>query len=153
MQLCAFVGKIYSKKYTDGKNPRLAFRLAVRKSYVSEDDRENGRVNEFVPCVAFGPLAERINEFFAEGDPICIHAEYQTFTYTDDDGDEQRSHNFKVNSFFFPPTNGNGNGKRDRDEDEDRKIKKKKKLKKAKKRYEEEDDDFDWEEDDDDVPF
>jgi single-stranded DNA-binding protein len=175
MQNIAFVGKMYNKKATGkGDKMRLNFNLAVRKKYVSEEDKKNNKVNVFVPFVAFGKLAELIDQYIDEGRGVALsNCEYTTYTF-EDDGETKYGHNFKAGGMDFLPQGEEDAGakkstkkksrRRDEDEDEDEdeeeeeeRPRRKKKTssskapaKKKKPVYDDEDDDDD---DDDDVPF
>lgn len=174
MQTIGFVGKIYNMKSTGkGDKLRLNFRLAVRKKYVSEDDKKDGKVNVFVPLVAFGKTAELIEQYFEDGSAIGVsNCEYTTFEFEGDDGETVYGHNFKVGNIEFLPSGGDdagggskkssGSKKRRRDDDDDEEEEERPRRKKparnsssgsskpAKKRpvYDDEDD-----EDEDDLPF
>lgn len=174
MQTISFVGKIYNMKATGkGDKMRLNFRIAVRKKYVSEEDKKANKVNTFVPVVAFGKTAELIEQYFEDGSVIGLNnCEYSTFEFEGDDGETVYGHNFKVGGIDFLPSgedNGGGSSKKssskrrsrddDDDEEEEERPRRKKKSssssssKPAKKKrpvYDDEDDD---DEDDDDVPF
>lgn len=111
MQSISFVGKMYGKKATgSGDKMRLNFRLAVRKQYVSEDDKKNNKVNVFVPFVAFGKLAELLDQYIEDGQGVALHnCEYTTFEW-EDDGETQYGHNFKAGGMSFLPTSGDEDG-------------------------------------------
>lgn len=184
MQSISFVGKLYNKKATgSGDKMRLNFSLAVRKKYVSEADKKANKVNVFVPMVAFGKLAELIDEYIDEGRGVALsNCEYSTFEYEDDEGETKYGHNFKVGGMDFLPAGEDDAGSRksskksgskkrrsrdedydddDEDEEEEERPRRRKKSSKpaskpAKKKrpvYDDDDDDFDDDEDDDDVPF
>jgi single-stranded DNA-binding protein len=179
VQNLSFVGKVYNLKEEGKKDSkRVNFRLAVRKKYVSDEDKKNSRYNVFVPFVAFGKTAELIAEHFEDGSILGVsNCEYSTFEY-EKDGDKVYGHNFKVGELNFLPREEDDAGakkskktksksrRRDDDDDEDedeeeeeRPRKKKKKSKPAKKKkpvYDEDEDDDDEDDDDiddDDVPF
>lgn len=177
MQNLSFVGKVYNLKEEGKKDSkRVNFRLAVRKKFVTDEDKKAGKVNTFVPFVAFGKTAEVIAEYVEEGRVIGVsNCEYSTFEFQKD-GDTVYGHNFKVGNLDFLPKDEEDDAgsrkskktksksKRRRDDDDDdeeeeeeerprKKKKKKEEPKKKKKRpepEEDEDDDDDYDDEDDD---
>lgn len=133
MQTIGFTGLIYGLKDTGKKGKdgyRVNFRLGVRKSYVSDEDKKAGKTQTFIPMVAFGKTAEFIMEYFEDGKPITVtNVEYNTWESTDG-GKTEYFHNFRVGQAGFVPgtgdNNGGGNGggggkssSRRRDDDDD----------------------------------
>lgn len=183
MQNISFVGKVYNLKSEEDKKgnvTRVNFRLAVRKKFVSDEDKKDNKYNVFVPFVAFGKTAELIDDHIKDGNVIGVsNCEYSTFEFENKDGDTVYGHNFKVGNLEFIPKSADDDDdddsssrkkKKDKkkkrrdddDDDEDEAPRKKKKSKsedkpKKKKRPEPEDDDDDDDDDDDidddDVPF
>ena len=176
MQNLSFVGKIYNLEAVEDKKgnlQRVKFRLAVRKKFVTDEEKKKKQYNVFVPFVAFGKTAELIDEHFQDGSIIGLsNCEYSTFEFENKDGDTVYGHNFKVGNLeFIPGANASSDDEddsssrrkkkksRDKDEDEAPRRKKRKADTKKKRRpepeddYEDDDDDEDYDEDDDDVPF
>lgn len=181
MQNISFVGKIYGLE-SDGKKGKdgfkVKFRLSVRKRWVSDEDKKNGRTQTFVPCVAFGKTAELIDEYFQDGSIIGVRdLEYSTWE-SDSNGSKQYFHNFKVGGIDFIPTEDGGQGgggskssskssgssKRRRDEDEDEDDSRSSRRSRRSRDEDDEEDDRrsskrssrrsrDEDDEDDDVPF
>lgn len=184
MQNLSFVGKVYNLKSEEDKKgdvTRVNLRLAVRKKYVSDEDKKENKYNVFVPFVAFGKTAELIDAHIKDGDIIGFsNCEYSTFEFKKD-GDTVYGHNFKVGELNFIPGANSSNdddedsgrkkkstrSKRRRDDDEEEEEAPRRKKRRAadekpkKKRrpepedeYEDDDDDEDYDDiDDEDVPF
>lgn len=185
MQNISFVGKIYNMKTEEDKKgnvSRVNLRLAVRKKYVSDEDKKDNKYNVFVPFVVFGKTAELLDQYFKDGDIVGFsNCEYSTFEFENKDGDTVYGHNFKVGELNFMPggnssedddkkskkTKSKSKRRRDDDDDDDeeeerpRKKKRPSRDEKPKKKRrpepEEDEDDDDYEDDDDiddeDVPF
>jgi len=106
MQTITFLGKIYKLESSGspGKDGfRVTFRLGVRKKYVSEEDKKEGKTQVFVPMIAFGKTAEFIDQYFEDGSAIAVsNCEYNTFE-SDKDGEKKFFHNFKIGNVDFVP--------------------------------------------------
>lgn len=139
MQSLSFVGKVYNLKAdTDKKGnvSRVNLRLAVRKKFVTDEEKKKNQYNVFVPFVAFGKTAELLDEHVSDGDIIGFsNCEYSTFEY-EKDGDTVYGHNFKVGSLEFIP-----GGKQSDDDDESDRRKKKSKKKSRRDDDDEDEDD------------
>lgn len=136
MQNISFVGKVYNMKTeTDKKGnvSRVNLRLAVRKKFVTDEEKKNNQYNTFVPFVAFGKTAELLDDHVNDGDIIGFsNCEYSTFEY-EKDGDKVYGHNFKVGSLDFIP----GGKQSDDDDESDRR---KSKSRKSSRRRDDDDD-------------
>lgn len=182
MQNVSFVGKVYNLESVEDKKgnlQRVKFRLAVRKKFVTDEEKKKNQYNVFVPFVAFGKTAELIDEHIQDGSVIGVsNCEYATFEFENKDGDTVYGHNFKVGSLEFLPRTADddedGGSKKSRskskkrrnddddDEEETPRRKKKRATKEAPKKKrrpepEDDEDDDDYEDyddvDDEDVPF
>lgn len=113
MQTITFVGKIYKLESSGkaGKDGfRVNFRLGVRKKYVSEEDKKEGKTQVFIPMIAFGKTAEFIDQYFEDGSVICVsNCEYNTFE-SDKDGEKKFFHNFKIGNVDFVPQSSDSDG-------------------------------------------
>lgn len=113
MQTIGLTGLIYGLKETGKKGKdgyRVNFRLGVRKSYVSDEDKKAGKTQTFMPMVAFGKTAEFIMDYFEDGKPITVtNVEYNTWESTDG-GKTEYFHNFRVGQAGFVPGTGDSNG-------------------------------------------
>lgn len=88
--------------------PTLTFNVAVDRNYKNQ----NGEYDtDFITCVAWRDLAERINRFFGKGRMICIEGNLRTRTYDDKNGTKHYVTEVFVDSFQFTgePKQQNGN--------------------------------------------
>ncbi|MNQ66142.1 Single-stranded DNA-binding protein [compost metagenome] len=156
MQTIGFTGLIYGLKETGKKGKdgyRVNFRLGVRKSYVSDEDKKAGKTQTFIPMVAFGKTAEFIMDYFEDGKPITVtNVEYNTWE-SSDNGKTEYFHNFRVGQAGFVPGTGDNNGgggngggggkssSRRRDDDDDDRGSRSSRSSSRRSRDEDEDDD------------
>lgn len=120
MQVMGVTGKIYGLKVSQtasGKD-KVTFRVAVRKQFVTDEDKQNNTTHYFLPMMAVGPTATFISKYFKDGDMISIGSmEYQTYRTKNADPNSKfdDAHVFKVNTVgFVGDGNGSGNGNANR---------------------------------------
>lgn len=125
MQTMGVTGKIYNLKHTAGQQQgkgRVTLRVSVRKEFVSDQDKQANKTNVFLPMIAYGPTAEFINQYFKDGDTICIKdMEYQTYRTQNAPNEYDDAHIFKVNKVGFVPganDNGQGGGQRNQNQNQ-----------------------------------
>lgn len=118
MQIMGVTGKIYNLKCSQTSNgkDKCTFRVSVRKQFVSDQDKQNNTTNVFIPCMAMGPTAKFISDYFKDGDFVAIgDMEYQTWK-SDSNQQYDDVHMFKVNKAGFcggaDAGNGGGGGAR-----------------------------------------
>lgn len=113
MQIMGVTGKIYGLKsgQTSNGKDKVSFRVGVRKQFVTDADKQNKTTMTFIPCMANGPTAKFINDFFNDGDSISVGSmEYQTYRSknADPNNNFDDAHIFKVNSVGFVGDNSGG---------------------------------------------
>lgn len=96
MNKAQFIGRITKDlevKYAPNgdKQAVVRFNLAVKRNRgVAEGQQDT----DFVPCTAFGKLAENLGKYQKKGNKIAVVAHYQSSEYTDANGVKQYSHTF-----------------------------------------------------------
>lgn len=111
--------EIKTSAYGKKKDGTLArFTIAVRRDAETAD---------FISCVAFGKIAELIEEYFDKGKQILIAGRIQTGSYEDKDGDTHYTTDVIVEQLDFISDGSNDSSKS--------------KKKKKKKQEDDEDDD------------
>lgn len=96
MNKAEFIGRITKDlevKYAPNgdKQAVVRFNLAVKRNRgVAEGHQDT----DFVPCTAFGKLAENLGKYQKKGNKIAVVAHYQSSEYVDANGVKQYSHTF-----------------------------------------------------------
>lgn len=68
-------------KYTAGKGtPMLNFTIAINRGFKKEDGVD------FIPCILWGSLAEKLAEFYVKGLRVSIQGELRIDSNKDDNG-------------------------------------------------------------------
>ena len=93
--------------------------------------RNEEKTADFISCMAWGNLADVINEYCKKGDRICVSGHIQTGSYEDEDGETVYTQDLVVDKLDLVES---------KDED-------KKSSKKSSKKSRDEDDDDDEEDD------
>ena len=114
MQVMGVTGKIYGMKpgQTGNGKDKVSFRVGVRKQFVTDQDKQDGKTLSFLPMIAMGPTAKFIMDYFKDGDTISIgNMEYQTYRTQNAPNEFDDAHIFKVNQAGFAGDgSGGGNG-------------------------------------------
>lgn len=113
-QVMSALGRIKGLKVSTTSNgkDKVTFRLAVRKSFVKEADKQQNKTHVFLPMIAMGPTATFIKNYFNEGDMIYVtNMEYQTYRTQNADSNTNYDdgHLFFVNSVAFAGGGSSGN--------------------------------------------
>jgi single-stranded DNA-binding protein len=112
MQVMGVTGKIYNLKPGTSANgkAKVSFRLSVRKSFITDQEKADNKTNVFMPMIAIGPTAEFITKYFKDGDFMCVGSmEYQTYRTSNAPNEFDDAHIFKVDKVGFAGNNDNGN--------------------------------------------
>lgn len=101
----SFHGRIISKKLMgEGDYQRLVFTVAVRNKMKEKSGEK--KPDNMHPCVAFGKLAEMINQYFEVGAGVIVsNAEFTSSSKKNDDGTFINYYNFVVQEIDFPIQN------------------------------------------------
>jgi single-stranded DNA-binding protein len=115
MQVMGVTGRIYGLKsgQTANGKDKASFRVGIRKQFVTDQDKTDGKTLVFMPMMAMGPTAKFITDFFKDGDSIAIGAmEYQTYRTQNAPNEFDDAHIFKVDKVGFvgDKSNDSGNG-------------------------------------------
>ena len=70
---------------------------------IDRDFGENKKT-DFIPCVAFGKLAETITKFVTKGTLILVSGSLQTKSWEDKDGNKRKDYEVVVAEFTFCET-------------------------------------------------
>jgi single-strand DNA-binding protein len=94
------------ERFTDGGTPICSFGLAQNERWTEKSTGEKREKANFFDCVAFGGLADTINEHFHKGKPILISGKLDYSTWEAQDGSTRSKVQVKVLGFeFVPDTN------------------------------------------------
>lgn len=80
-----------------GSRKVVNFGLAVNRSY----QRDGKPVTDFVPCTAWGKLAETMGEHVKKGQTIYVEGSLENDPYTDKDGKKRDKWNVVLSRFKF----------------------------------------------------
>jgi single-stranded DNA-binding protein len=111
MQVMGVTGKIYGLKpgTTGNGKPKVSWRLSVRKSFVTDQEKTENKTNTFLPMIAMGPTAEFITKYFKDGDSMSVGSmEYQTYRTANAPNEFDDAHIFKVDKVGFVGDNNAG---------------------------------------------
>ncbi len=87
------------------------FTIAVDRKYKNQDGEKE---TDFLNCVAFGNVAERINKYVKKGHKIGIEGEIRTGSYENEKGEKRYSFGIQVNEVeFLEKKNGDAQGSSD----------------------------------------
>lgn len=75
-----------------------SFTIAVRREL---KNKEGNYESDFINCVAYGKLAETINNYFKKGSRILLDGKIQTGSYEGQDGKKVYTTNVVVNQINF----------------------------------------------------
>lgn len=86
-------------RYTAQSNmPVARFTLAVDRPYTKQGEEKK---TDFIPCVAFGRLAENLEKYIRKGRRIVIEGRINVDSYDRDDGSKGYSTSIIVERFHF----------------------------------------------------
>ena len=85
-------------RYTQNSLAVARFTLAVDRPYTKQGEE---RKTDFIPCVAFGKLAENLEKYISKGRRIVIEGRIQVDSYDRDDGSKGYSTSVIVERFHF----------------------------------------------------
>ncbi|WP_197232081.1 single-stranded DNA-binding protein, partial [Lysinibacillus sphaericus] len=94
------------KENTNGGNNMARFTVAINRNY------KNGSGNtdaDFIPCVAWGKIADGIKESLAKGSRCTVEGKIQTGSYEGQDGKKVYTTELNIEfvEFLDPKPNGN----------------------------------------------
>ncbi|MGN0390794.1 MAG: single-stranded DNA-binding protein [Wujia sp.] len=75
-------------RYSQAAEPLAIARytLAVDRRFARRDNQSNEQTADFIPCVAFGKLAEFAEKYLKQGIKIVVTGRIQTGSYTNKEG-------------------------------------------------------------------
>jgi len=85
-------------RHTQNSLAVARFTLAVDRPYQKQGEEKQ---TDFIPCVAFGKLAESLAKYISKGRRITVEGRIQIDTYDKDDGSKGYSTSIIVNRFEF----------------------------------------------------
>lgn len=84
-------------RYSAGENP-----IAVARFTLAIDrKKDNEQTADFIGCVCFGKVAERIEKYVSQGMKILVEGSWQTGSYTNKDGNKVYTNDCNVYNFYF----------------------------------------------------
>ena len=75
-------------RYTQGAEPMAIARYTLAVDRRQSRNSDNQQSADFIPCVAFGKLAEFAEKYLAQGTKIVIEGHLQSGSYTNKDGNK-----------------------------------------------------------------
>ena len=75
-------------RYTQGAEPMAIARYTLAVDRRQSRNSDNQQTADFIPCVAFGKLAEFAEKYLAQGVKIVIEGHLQSGSYTNKDGNK-----------------------------------------------------------------
>lgn len=75
-------------RYTQGAEPMAIARYTLAVDRRQSRNNDNQQSADFIPCVAFGKLAEFAEKYLAQGVKIVIEGHLQSGSYTNKDGNK-----------------------------------------------------------------
>jgi single-strand DNA-binding protein len=75
-------------RYTQGAEPMEIARYTLAVDRRQSRNNDNQQSADFIPCVAFGKLAEFAEKYLAQGVKIVIEGHLQSGSYTNKDGNK-----------------------------------------------------------------
>ena len=75
-------------RYTQGAEPMAIARYTLAVDRRQSRNSDNQQTADFIPCVAFGKLAEFAEKYLAQGTKIVIEGHLQSGSYTNKDGNK-----------------------------------------------------------------
>ena len=75
-------------RYTQGAEPMAIARYPLAVDRRQSRNNDNQQSADFIPCVAFGKLAEFAEKYLAQGTKIVIEGHLQSGSYTNKDGNK-----------------------------------------------------------------
>lgn len=75
-------------RYTQGAEPTTVARYTLAVDRRQSRNCDNQQTADFIPCVAFGKLAEFAEKYLAQGVKIMIEGHLQSGSYTNKDGNK-----------------------------------------------------------------
>lgn len=84
-------------KTTGNGNHVTSFTVACQRNYQSNGER----ITDFIDCVAWRAVAERISKFWKKGQEIVICGSLESRKYTDRNGNNRTAWEVKVQDAYF----------------------------------------------------
>lgn len=97
MNNCNFIGRLTADpeiKTTNSGKTLINFSLAVDRDYKNAD---GSRTVDFIPCIAWDPVASIITRFTHKGDKIGIMGRFEVDNYSDSNGNKKTFYRILVN--------------------------------------------------------
>ena len=109
MNNCNFIGRLTTdpeiKEINNGK--KLAnFTIAVDREY---KDGNGNKITDFIPCIAWDPIAGIVGQYFRKGNLIGITGRFESRSYEDSNGNKRIFYSIQVNHIDFIQGKSSGN--------------------------------------------
>jgi single-strand DNA-binding protein len=99
MNNCNFVGRVGKEpdiKLGASGNSQARLSIAYSEKHTNKQTGEKEEKTTWIPLKAFGRTAEIIQQFVHKGDQIAITAKYDSYSWTDNNGETKYSHDFVI---------------------------------------------------------
>lgn len=89
VQLIGNITKDPEIRYTKTGKSVASFTVAVSRSYTPQGSSEQKELTDFLPCVAWGNLAERVGNNLGKGSHVVVHGRMQVRSYETAEGQKR----------------------------------------------------------------
>jgi single-strand DNA-binding protein len=104
------VGRDPEMRYTQSGKQVCSFSLASNKRWTDSATGEKREKTTWVKCVAWGKLAEVINQHVTKGDKLYVSGDPSAEAWTDNSGESRSTLTLTIRDFEFAGgSNGDGN--------------------------------------------
>lgn len=103
LNYCVFCGRLVADPETKTSQSGVVvgkFTIAVERDRANKDEE---RTTDFIPCTVFGKVAEFVSKWFKKGSPIIITGKFESYKYSDKDGNKLTSYAINVREVNFVP--------------------------------------------------
>lgn len=103
------LGRAPELRYTDGGTPVVNFPMATNQTW-TDDAGETRQSVQWHDCVAYGSMAEVLDEYAEKGTRLLVRGKVTYNTWEDENGTKRRNTNVKVQRFDFAGSNADQDG-------------------------------------------
>lgn len=94
----------------DNGTMKVSISVATSEVYKNRDTGETVENTEWHKCVAYGKLAEIINQYLRKGSKVLIEGKLKYGSFDDKNGVKRYTTDIVINEFMFLDTKGDSNG-------------------------------------------
>ncbi len=103
LNFCTFCGRLVADPETKTSQSGVVvgrFTIAVDRDKTNKDEE---KMTDFIPCTVFGKVAEFVSKWFKKGSPIIVTGKFESYKYSDKDGNKLTSYAINVREVNFVP--------------------------------------------------